>query len=108
MHARPSRAPAGQQPPPPLEKIPDGQPGAGQYLLPVENTVTPVDADLINNIQRRPFRERFSILLNELGTGLAARGEDIQELVRRANPALQGVRRVPEDPRRPEQDAAAT
>ena len=56
------------------------QPGAGQYLLPVENTVTPVDADLINNIQRSPFRERLSILLNELGTGLAARAEDLQEL----------------------------
>jgi phospholipid/cholesterol/gamma-HCH transport system substrate-binding protein len=79
---------AGEQEPPPLKKIPDGQPGAGQLLLPVENTVTPVDADLINNIQRRPFRERLSILLNELGTGLAARAEDIQELVERANPAL--------------------
>jgi phospholipid/cholesterol/gamma-HCH transport system substrate-binding protein len=79
---------SGEQPPPPLQKVPDGQPGAGQYLLPVENTVTPVDADLINNIQRRPYRERFSILLNELGTGLAARAEDIQVLVKRANPAL--------------------
>jgi ABC-type transporter Mla subunit MlaD len=79
---------AGENTPPPLQKIPDGQPGAGQRLLPVENTVTPVDADLINNIQRRPYRERFSILLNELGTGLSARSEDIQELVERANPAL--------------------
>jgi phospholipid/cholesterol/gamma-HCH transport system substrate-binding protein len=79
---------AGAPEPPPLQKIPDGQPGAGQRLLPVENTVTPVDADLINNIQRRPYRERFSILLNELGTGLAARAEDIQVLIKRANPAL--------------------
>jgi ABC-type transporter Mla subunit MlaD len=78
----------GEQPPPALEEIPDGQPGAGELLLPVENTVTPVDADLINNIQRRPYRERLSILLNELGTGLAARAEDIQEVVERANPAL--------------------
>jgi ABC-type transporter Mla subunit MlaD len=78
----------GEQLPPPLQKIPDGEPGAGQRLLPVENTVTPVDADLINNIQRRPYRERFSILLNELGTGLAARAGDIQELLKRGNPAL--------------------
>ena len=69
-------------------RSPTGEPGAGQYLLPVENTVTPVDADLINNIQRRPYRERFAILLNELGTGLTARSEDIQEIVVRANPAL--------------------
>lgn len=81
------RAP-GVAPPPPLQKVPDGQPGAGQYLLPVENTETPVDADLINNIQRKPFRVRFSILLNELGGALAARAEDIQVLIRRANPAL--------------------
>lgn len=73
----------------PLKKIPDGQPGAGQHLLPVENTSTPVDADLINNIQRKPFRQGLSILLNELGTGLAARGDDVRDLVRRANPALQ-------------------
>src|SRR5439155_23294633 len=53
--------------PPSLRKIPKGQPGAGQYLLPLQNTSTPVDADLINNIQRRPYRERFSIILNELG-----------------------------------------
>jgi phospholipid/cholesterol/gamma-HCH transport system substrate-binding protein len=80
--------PEGSPLPPPLKKIPEGQPGAGQFFLPVENTTTPVDADLINAIQRRPFRERFSILLNELGAGLASRGEDIQELIRRANPAL--------------------
>jgi ABC-type transporter Mla subunit MlaD len=78
----------GEPPPPPLEKIPDGQPGAGQYLLPVESTVTPVDADLINNIQRRPVRQRFSILLNELGTGLAARAKDLKEVIHRANPAF--------------------
>jgi ABC-type transporter Mla subunit MlaD len=78
----------GEPEPPELQKIPDGQPGAGQRLLPVESTVTPVDADLINNIQRRPVRERFSILLNELGTGLTARSEDLQELIKRGNPAL--------------------
>ncbi len=77
----------GEALPPPLEKIEDG-PGAGQYLLPVESTTTPVDADLINSIQRRPYRERLSILLNEFGTGLAGRAEDLRELIRRGNPAL--------------------
>ena len=75
--------------PPSLKKIPKGQPGAGQYLLPLQNTSTPVDADLINNIQRRPYRERFSIILNELGAGLAARADDLRAVVRRANPALE-------------------
>jgi ABC-type transporter Mla subunit MlaD len=78
----------GEPVPPPLDKIPDGEPGAGQYLLPSEQTVTPIDADLINNINRLPYRQRFSILLNEFGTALAARGEDLKELLRRGDPAL--------------------
>jgi phospholipid/cholesterol/gamma-HCH transport system substrate-binding protein len=81
----------GEPEPPPLEKIPDGQPGAGQRLLPVTQTGTPVDADLINNIQRLPFRQRFSILLNEFGAGLASRAEDLRELIRRGDPALKEV-----------------
>jgi phospholipid/cholesterol/gamma-HCH transport system substrate-binding protein len=81
----------GQPEPPPLGKIPDGQPGAGQHLLPVTHTGTPVDADLINNIQRLPFRQRFSILLNEFGAGLASRAEDLRELIRRGDPALKEV-----------------
>jgi phospholipid/cholesterol/gamma-HCH transport system substrate-binding protein len=74
--------------PPPLDKIPDDLPGAGQYLLPASNTTTPVDADLINNINRLPFRQRLSVLLNEFGTGLAARAEDLRELLREGDPAL--------------------
>jgi phospholipid/cholesterol/gamma-HCH transport system substrate-binding protein len=81
----------GEPEPPPLQKIPKGQPGAGQHLLPVSHTGTPVDADLINNIQRLPFRQRFSILLNELGAGLASRAEDLRELIRRGDPALREV-----------------
>jgi phospholipid/cholesterol/gamma-HCH transport system substrate-binding protein len=73
---------------PPLDKIGDGEPGEGQYLLPVENTTTPVDADLVQSIMRRPYRERLSILLSEFGVGLTAKGEDIRELIRRGNPAL--------------------
>ena len=55
---------------PELDEIQDGD-GKGQRLLPVERTSSPVDADLVNNIMRRPFRERFSILIGEFGAGLA-------------------------------------
>ena len=71
----------------PLERIEEGD-GEGERLLPVENTSSPVDLDLINNIMRRPYRERFSILLNEFGTGLAGRGAELNEVIHRANPAL--------------------
>lgn len=87
------RAP-GTEPPPPLNKIPDGQPGAGQYLLPLENNSTSVDPDLVNNIQRLPYSQRFRIILNEFGAGLAARGEDIEEAVKRANPVLRDADRL--------------
>lgn len=86
--------PVGSDPPPSLAKIPDGEPGAGQYLLPVENNATSVDLDLINNIYRLPYAQRFRIILNELGAGLATRGEDLRDVVERANPALMQVNKV--------------
>src|SRR3954468_1587763 len=86
------RAP-GTEPPPPLKQVPDGQPGAGQYLLPLGNNGTSVDPDLINDIQTLPYAQRFRLILNELGAGLAGRGEDIKVLVKRANPVLRDVDR---------------
>jgi hypothetical protein len=62
--------------------------------IPVEQTGSTVPVDLVNNIMRRPYRERFSILLSELGAGLAARGDDLDETIRRANPALREVDRL--------------
>ena len=79
---------------PALREVPDGEPGAGQHLLPVENTSSPVDLDLVNNVLRRPYRERLSILLSELGTGLAGRGGELNEVIHRANPALRETDRV--------------
>src|SRR5207253_2885358 len=72
---------------PPLDKIASG-PGAGTYLLPVAHTSSPVDTDLVQNIYRQPVRQQFSIIINEFGTGLAARGSDLNEVIHRANPAL--------------------
>jgi ABC-type transporter Mla subunit MlaD len=87
------RAP-GSKPPPPLRKIPAGEPGAGQYLLPVENNSTSVDPDLINNINQLPYAQRFRLIFNELGASLAGRGKDLEEVVKRANPVLRDVDRV--------------
>jgi phospholipid/cholesterol/gamma-HCH transport system substrate-binding protein len=87
------RAP-GEEPPPELEEIPDGEPGEGQRLLPLENNGKTVDLDLIQNIQRVPFRDRFRLILNDLGAGLAARGDDLGEVIDRANPALRETDRV--------------
>ena len=84
----------GEPAPPPLRKVPDGQDGAGQYLLPVEQTHTPVGEDLIRSVMRRPYRERFGIILNEFGAGLAGRGKDLRRAIRGADPALRELDRV--------------
>jgi ABC-type transporter Mla subunit MlaD len=81
------RAP-GTDPPPALREIPDGERGAGQLLLPLENNSSAVDPDLINDIQTLPYAQRFRLIFNELGATLAGRGEDIEEAVKRANPDL--------------------
>ena len=78
---------------PRLARIEEGD-GEGERLLPVENTSSPVDLDLLNDVLRLPYRERFGILLNELGTGLAGRGEDLNEVIHRANPALRETDQV--------------
>jgi ABC-type transporter Mla subunit MlaD len=87
------RAP-GSKPAPPLHKIPSGQAGAGEYLLPVQNNSTTVDPDLINDIQTLPYAQRFRLIFNELGAGLAGRGSDIEAVVKRANPFLRDADRV--------------
>lgn len=87
------RAP-GSEPPPELREVPEGEPGEGQHLLPLGNNGTSVDPDLINDIQTLPYAQRFRLILNELGAGFAGRGEDIEELVKRANPVLRDADRM--------------
>ena len=78
----------------------DCQPGnSGQELkkdkpLPVQQTTSTVPTDLVNNILRRPYRERFRLILAELGTGLAGRPADLREVLRRAHPGLRETRKV--------------
>jgi phospholipid/cholesterol/gamma-HCH transport system substrate-binding protein len=80
--------------PPPLGEVPEGQPGEGQLLLPLKNNGKAVDLDLVNNIMREPYAERFRLILNDLGAGFAARGDELEEIVERSNPALRQTNRV--------------
>jgi ABC-type transporter Mla subunit MlaD len=43
---------------------------------------------------RRPVRERLSIILSDLGIGVAGRGRDLAEVIRRADPALKEIDEV--------------
>jgi ABC-type transporter Mla subunit MlaD len=84
---------ANSEPAPSLRRISDGE-NEGQYLLPVRNTSAPVDLDMLNNIMRQPERQRFAIIINELGVGLAGNGERLNRVIRRANPAVYQLDRV--------------
>src|SRR3954454_8711950 len=78
----------------------DCDPGTSPRRLPEGGTVTvqhtgsTVPVDLVTNIYRRPYRQRFSIILQELGAGLAALGGGLDEPIRRASPALREVDKV--------------
>lgn len=85
---------AGTEPPPPLAEIGEGEIGEGERFLPIEQNGKAVDLDLLNNIMREPYADRFRIILNELGAGLAARGDELAEIVERSNPALRETNEV--------------
>ena len=72
----------------------DCQPGdAGRRLpdggrVPVEQTTSTIPFDLVNTVMRQPYRERFRLIISELGAGLAGRPQDLSEVLRRAHPGL--------------------
>jgi virulence factor Mce-like protein len=78
----------------------DCQPGAkGSQLksgstIPVSQTATTVAPDLINNVLRLPERERLRIIINELGAGVAGNGQNLNEAIRRAVPAIRNTDHV--------------
>lgn len=71
--------------------------------IPVQQTGGTIPPDLVLDILRRPARERFGLILSELGIGLTGRGEDLNATVRRGVPALRetdNVLRILADNRR--------
>jgi phospholipid/cholesterol/gamma-HCH transport system substrate-binding protein len=80
----------------------DCQPGSsnerlptnGKGTVPVTQTESTVPTDLVQDIMRRPVRERFRLIITELGTGLAGRPDDLQAVLRRAHPGLRETSKV--------------
>jgi ABC-type transporter Mla subunit MlaD len=62
--------------------------------VPVRRTTEPVSLLDLFNIFNQPTRERLTVLVNELGIATAARGQDLNDLLRRANPSLALARQV--------------
>ena len=63
-------------------RIPDGG------RVPVSQTTSTIGLDLVNNILRRPYRDRLRLIVGELGAGLAGRPDDLNDAIRRAAPGL--------------------
>ena len=60
---------------------------------PRARTTLPVGLMDLFELANVPVRDRARVLINELGIGLIARGEDLNAILRRTNPALQQARR---------------
>ncbi|MGZ4167828.1 MAG: MlaD family protein [Solirubrobacteraceae bacterium] len=56
--------------------------------IPVSHTQSTIPADLLQDTMRLPYRQRFTLIVNELGAAAAARSGDIQAALHRAVPAL--------------------
>ncbi len=56
--------------------------------IPVTRTASTIPADLLQNVMRMPYRERFTLIINELGAAVAGRSGDLAAALRRAVPAL--------------------
>ncbi len=78
----------------------DCQPGRSKELLPdggtvpVEQTRTTVQNDLVNATLREPFKERLALIINEFGTALAGNPDNLNAAIRRGAPALQALRKA--------------
>jgi phospholipid/cholesterol/gamma-HCH transport system substrate-binding protein len=77
-------------PPAPVLASQGGQPPT----VPVENTSEPVSLLDLFNIFNAPTRQRFALILNELGIGTAGEGQNFNDILYRANPALKLANQV--------------
>jgi ABC-type transporter Mla subunit MlaD len=78
----------------------DCQPGLNKQALgdnsviPDTQTTSTIPPDLVNDVLRRPYRDRLRLIIAELGTGLAGRPQDVAELLQRADPGLRETRKT--------------
>lgn len=94
VNCRPTQQrPEGAPTPPPLHQIRSGE-YSGEFLLPLSNTSSPVGVDQLQDINRLPQAQAFRIILNELGATFAGRGEELHEVIIRADPALRELNKV--------------
>lgn len=65
-----------------------------RVILPHEQTSSPVDPDELLDAMREPQRERFRVIINELGITLTGRGQDLQDILNRFDPTFMNVNKI--------------
>ena len=85
--------PEGASAPAELAEIAEGE-FKGQRLLPVDRTAVPVDPDQVLSVNSPSVRDRFSIIIRELGAGVAGRGDEIANALKKGNEGLLYANRV--------------
>lgn len=60
-------------------------------LMFTNKTGSPVDIDQLLDAMREPQRERFRVIINELGVTLTGRGQDLQDILIRFDPTFKEV-----------------
>src|SRR3954453_1687185 len=71
----------------------DCEPGSSKQglknnTIPIDQTTSTIPLDLVQNVMRRPYRERLRLIIAELGTGLPGRPADLANVLRKAHPGL--------------------
>jgi len=66
----------------------------GVPTVPLARTRVPVQLQDVIDVFSLPVSQRLRVLLTELGTSVTGRGEDLNALLRRANPALQQAQQL--------------
>lgn len=66
----------------------------GFPVVPVQHTANPTTLQEMLNVFSGPTDERLRVLIDQLGIATAGRGEDINAILRRSNPALDQAQRL--------------
>jgi ABC-type transporter Mla subunit MlaD len=77
-----------------IDCIPAGEPMAEGEVIPAERVEQSIQPDLLFNTFRESYRERTRVIVNELGTALAANSDNLNDGIRLAVPALGDFREV--------------
>lgn len=62
-----------------------------RVVLESDRTSSPVDTDELLDAMREPQRERFRVIINELGITLTGRGQDLQDILKSFDPTFKEV-----------------